>query len=329
MKWTFGVVSLWVACNAFGYTSTPTENAFRAYPPSCLSDPLPTGPTEGTYSSNRIVLPTSPGTGSETVTLNLWRVACAGGRSAFMGAIIRDTANALTIPTPDFPAFEIAQGSETIPIVRVADEPNTVRSFITVGFPVIGTVTPFVFENHREAPFGPIDYNQAFNISVFAGSTPILAGLISAYDPTQYPSNSEPMPITGYNSGGYYDSTHGGEGMLVEVIDTGATSRVFFAAWYTFDSLGLPFWLTAQGAFTAGATQLSVPGYFTTGGGLGGNFTPPTSLNQWGTLSFNFSDCNTMNFTYSGATIGVASGPAGSGSRTWKRIGVINGFSCD
>lgn len=326
MKWILIVFSALGPASSFGYTAGSPSNPYRAYPPSCLSDPLPIAPGEGPYWTGSATLPLSS-PGFETVSVAYWRVACPGGRSAFVGLISRSQASFLSYPAPEFPSFTIAQGSNRIDNVRVNVEPNTVRSAIYPGTLIAGAMT-FVFENMPNTGTPQIDFNQAFEVDLNNGGTqPALIGQIPAYDRTQYPTNSGSMPITGYNSGAYYDSAHGGEGMVVEVLDTGNTYTLF-ATWYTFDQLGIPFWLVAQASFSPGTQQVTAQTFDATGGGFAGNFTPPLNRSTWGTITFSFPDCNTMSFSYDGATDPSLKGPAGSGARTWQRLGSMNALTC-
>ena len=131
-------------------------------------------------------------------------------------------------------------------------------------------------------------------------------------------------------SSAYYDPAHGGEGLVVEIYDNGDNAtRTIFASWYTYDTVGLPFWLVAQGSMPLSTNNLAnVPVYYYTGGGFAGDFSSVNS-NNWGTMSFSWPDCNTLNFTFSGATDASIGGPSGSGSRTWKRLSEINGLNCE
>ncbi len=151
------------------------------------------------------------------------------------------------------------------------------------------------------------------------------------YNPTAttYPAASQPLPINGYLSGSWYDPTHSGEGILTQVYDVDGKTRIFAATWYTFDSAGIPFWLVAQGTFNVGATSIpNMAVTYRTGGGFAGNFTPPAPLQTWGTMSVSFPSCQKMTFTYSGSAGAVNGGPAGTGSKTFSRIGSINSLGC-
>jgi hypothetical protein len=117
---------------------------------------------------------------------------------------------------------------------------------------------------------------------------------------------------------------------MIQVFDNSDNAtRTLFAAWYTYDQNGLPFWIAAQGVAAYGSTTFAnVPVYYYTGGGFAGNFTSVTS-NNWGTMSFTFPSCGTVNITYSGQTDPSIGGPTGSGSRTFTRLADVNALNCE
>ena len=131
MKFWIILATVLVA-SAFADSPGPHQNPFRAYPPSCLADPLPTVPSGPTWifstqlplDSN--VLPS----GWETEQVTFWRVPCAGAKSALLGRIDRPPNDGSAVPT--MPGFFVTtdSGSAT---ARVSSEPNTVRSRVVPG----------------------------------------------------------------------------------------------------------------------------------------------------------------------------------------------------
>ena len=138
---------------------------------------------------------------------------------------------------PPVPGLAIRQGSITH-VVRLAEEPNTQNSSLVPGSFISGSVTLvlehfFRVESDNGGALKPgggsqgisdpyIDFNQALDVTIPAapdiGLSPIPPPLsIPAYDPSQYPTASGPLPVTGYNAGSYFDPAHPGEGMLVGV----------------------------------------------------------------------------------------------------------------
>jgi len=347
-------------------TATSKElvsNSYRAYPASCFSDtlpspstaiqPLPVTPSVPTY-SRTVTLYEKNGSqnSSEDVTITIWRVACSSSGDklsynpdgGYVGATLmriqRQSAyegdNQLY---PQYPDIRIAQGNITFDnpnftdYVRVASEPNTVVSDTMVGSPIINSTT-YVLENYPNPSLGFFYFNNQFTIRFdngYQGGQVTIT--VPDYSPTAqtYPAAFAPMAINGYLTGSWYDPTHGGEGMLTQVYDKGdGLNRTFFAAWYTFDQSGLPFWLVAQADFPIGTTQLqNVQVLYATGGGFAGHFTPPIQRTVWGTMNVSFPDCQHIKFDYNGSTSTVSGGPGGSGTGVvWTRLGNINSLNC-
>jgi hypothetical protein len=329
-------------------------NPYRAYPPNCLADPLPTT-YSGPHTSFQMQLYTRDALGApmtpETVTVTIWRMACSssgnhtpyntdgGANAALLMRIDRDsTVDGNTNVFPTFPSLYATQGSTDINLVRAAMEPNTVVSDGPYDAPVYVSTT-YVLENYPYSGSGFTYFNYDFTLVIDPAFDSSCTGCqtldINGYQPTQgdYPAAFQSLPIDGYMSSSYYDPAHNGEGFLVDVYDNpGGATRTVFAAWYTYDPLGLPFWLVAQGSVQVGANAMTgQPVYYFTDGGFAGDFGSTSTIHNWGTISMNWTNCNTLKFTYNGATDPsvVASGPAGSGSRTWVRITDINGLNCE
>ena len=242
------------------------------------------------------------------------------------------TVDGNTTQFPTFPYLTSSQSGGTS-FVRAAMEPNTVVSDGPYDSPVYVSTT-YVLENYPYSGSGFTYFDYDFTLII----DPVIGGFgtsavqepINGYSPTpgDYPAAFQNLPIDGYMSSAYYDTAHGGEGLVIEIYDNpGNTSRTIFAAWYTYDTLGLPYWLVAQGTAPIGANVVAnAPVYYYTGGGFAGNFGSVTS-NNWGTMTFSWSNCNTLNFTFNGNA--VNGGPSGSGSRTWTRLSDINGLNCE
>jgi len=319
-------------------------NAYRAYPPSCGADPLPDVITQPS-SSARVNLYATDGSGLpenggvEAVTVTVWRIPCSssgnttpyntdGGSNALtLMRIDRDAANeGQTDFYPTFPLLSSDQGTTVDNFVRAAVEPNTVISEAVFDTPIFNSTT-YTLENYPATSVGETLYNYAFNLIIDPFTT---TDQIVTLSVAGYPNQPDRLlPIDGYMSTTWYDTTHSGEGMEVQVIDNNSTTRTLFAAWYTYDDNGIPFWITAQGVFTIGANTVNATGYYQTGGGFAGDFGSGTTQHIWGTVNFSFPSCSEMVFTFNGAASDVTGGPAGSGSRTWTRLADTNGLWCE
>lgn len=319
-------------------------NAFRAYPPSCLADPLPTTPTNA-LTSFTMSLYTRDNLGNaltpEVVTITLWRLPCSssgdlqpynadgGPNAALLMRIDRDSSvDGSTTQFPTFPLLSATQGSNTN-LVRAAMEPNTVVSDGPFDSPVYVSTT-YVIENYPYTGYGYTFFDVAHNLIIDPVIGGIGASAVSVGIGDYTTVSTQNLPIDGYMSSAYYLPGHGGEGLVIDIYDNGDNAtRTIFAAWYTYDNVGLPFWLVAQGSMPLNTNNLTnVPVYYYTGGGFAGNFSGVNS-NNWGTMSFSWPDCNTLNFTFNGSTDASIGGPAGTGSRTWKRLSEINGLNCE
>jgi hypothetical protein len=326
-------------------------NEFRAYPPSCLADPLPTTPTHALasfpmqlYSRDNLGQPVDP----ETVQITLWRVPCSssgnlmpynvdgGANSALLMRIDRSGSNnGNTDHFPTFPSLSSDQGSSTSNFVRAAMEPNTVVSDGPYDAPVYVSTT-YVLENYPDDGVGYTYFNYDFTLVIDPvfdfNCTGCQSIDINGYVPTQqeYPAAFQNLPIDGYMSSAWYDPDHAGEGLVVEIYDNAdGTTRSLFASWYTYDANGIPFWLVAQGVASMGSNVFAnVPVYYYSGGGFAGDFTGVTQY-DWGTMNIRFPSCAKMTFDYSGSADAIDGGPSGSGTRTWQRLADINGLNCE
>lgn len=319
-------------------------NPFRAYPPSCLGDGLPfrsfpQSNGDPAPQQQTLTLPGDPGQclgggnnaeciHTEPVTVTVWRVACSNDQTAVLVEIDRSAANeGNTTLYPTFPLVEITQNNNTLSPARLVDDPNTFYATTSVNTALFSSDI-YVLENYYNAQATQIDYAKAFVLSLDR----TISFTFPDYDRTKYGAGIAPLEISGYLSTNWYDPLHSGEGMLTQIYDGGdQATRFFTAAWYTFDPLGLPFWLYAQGSVDIGARAANnVAVYYATNGGFAGNFPAGNAtFTQWGTANFSFPDCNTLTFTYNGHTDAQTNGPGGSGTRTWTRLANINSIVCN
>jgi hypothetical protein len=317
-------------------------NSYRAYPPSCATDPLPDTPSGNTFSTS-MSLYTRDDSGNpgppETVTITLWRLPCSssgqlqpynvdGGANGVLLMRIDRAANAPDDFLPTMPLLASSQQSATAN-VRAAAEPNTVISEVPFDTQIPVSAT-YVLENYPDTMQGYTYFNYDFDLlldPVFDDNCTGCADIgVQGYVPATLP----PQTIDGYESSAWYDTAHGGEGLLLQVFDNpDNATRTLFAAWYTYDQNGIPFWMTAQGVAAYGSTTFAnVPVYYFTGGGFAGDFSGVTQ-NNWGTMSFTFPSCGELDLTYNGQTDPALAGPTGSGSLTYTRLADINGLNCE
>jgi hypothetical protein len=344
-------------------------NYWRTYPASCLADPLPENPTGPVYS--KTVTLAARNTDdldqlySEDVTISIWRVACSSSGEFYNSATLMRIDRQPQYEGdneyyPLFPHVSVDQVTDAndIPFddpdlrdyVRVAVEPNTVISDVTIDSPIVYSQT-YVLENFPGAACnGPcFDFNFPFTIRFdnFLGSAADSQYFIEVpvYNPTQstYPDAFASLPINGYMSSNWYQPGKGGEGIVVQVYERetsnvgscldigGGTILPFSFTWFTYDDLGFPFFLFGDDCVRAAdPTRLTVDTYYITGLGFAGDFSQDDrTLNPWGQVSFEFPTCNTMFVDYqsdSGLPAGI---PAGTGSLDYSRIANVNGLTCE
>lgn len=330
----------------------PITNLVRAYPPSCLADPLPDTASGPLYSNSNVSLAAfNRATSSyvqEPVTITIWRVACSSPLTGLQNAatLMRVQRRAQYEGDiqiyPLFPATRVKQGTITYAdssypknLVRVASEPNTVVSDTLVDAPIIYSAT-YVLENYQSNNAGYFDFNAAFGIrfdnqfntgNLFTIDVP-------DYNPTQgtYPDAFLNLPISGYLGTNYYDPAHSGEGMLFQIFENESDRNGLnlSLAWFTFDTNGIPFWLFSNARIERGARSVTMPIGYRTGGTFAGGGTGGTAgQTLWGTITVAFPSCNDLRFTYA-STAGLPAGvPTGNGTRNWKRVANVNGLPCE
>jgi hypothetical protein len=334
---------------------TPNEiiaNPERAYPPSCLQAPLllqlyANDPAKVQFS---VTLSgdayngdnTAELTYTESDTVTIFRVPCSGGTSALLLEIDRPSnLDGVTTLYPVYPLVYVTLSDGTPYELRTPQDPNTFLSDNVAGTPLFQS-SVFVIENTYGSDV-QIDFNPAIDIGVYnllSSSNPNVdtqAFNIPAYNPALYTAASQPLPITGYLTGTWYDSAHSGEGIQTEIgeVGTAAAQRFVSVSWYTYDSTGRPYWLVGSGIINLDATTFVAPNNATvtlgynSGGGFAGNFGAKATQALWGTINVSFPDCNTMTFNYATTGTGIPSDvPTGTGTKTWKRLTQVNGLTC-
>ncbi|MEZ5460502.1 hypothetical protein [Dokdonella sp.] len=323
--------------------SLPTPNPLRAYPPSCLADPLPDVPSGPLFSTTANLAAYNSNDGTyelEGVTITIWRVACSSAiffNSATLMRIQRQGQyEGDRVIYPLFPVIAIEQstnGFDEIP--RLALDPNTVVSDVLPDSPIIDSTT-YVLENYAGAGANYFDYNLPFSVqfdNLFPSDNLFYIDNIPAYNPSNltYPAAFQNLPISGYLATAYYDPTASGEGIVMQVFQRPGEPNTFVLnfTWSAYDPSGLPFWLTGQVDIVRGAKVATTPMAYVTGGGLGGDAGAADPPTIWGTATVSFPDCNHMNLSYASNPGLPAFVPQGSGSRSWIRLATLNGLPCE
>ncbi|MCB1581768.1 MAG: hypothetical protein KDI92_01810 [Xanthomonadales bacterium] len=127
--------------------------------------------------------------------------------------------------------------------------------------------------------------------------------------------------ITKSFTGGWFDPAKNGQGFLLEIIKSNNQKQAL-TTWFTFDNDGNQFWLIGVGEISGQSIefQMLVP--------QGGRFgdlhnAANVSTQQWGELTFTFTDCNNGTAHWQPTVSGFS-----SGSMPITRNTVINNLYC-
>lgn len=323
--------------------SLPTPNPYRAYPPSCMANPLPNQTSGPVYSTTANLAAYDSNTGNyvlEGVTITIWRVACSSAdfyNSATLMRIQRQAAFEGQLDIyPLFPLIDIKQSSANYDqVARFVLEPNTILSDVLPETPIVDSTT-YVLENYIGINADYFDFNLPFSIqfdNLFTSNNLFYINNIPLYSPTSstYPAAFQNLPISGFLATPYYDPTASGEGIVMQVFQRPGEANTFVLnfTWTTYDPDGIPFWLFGQVDIVRGAKVAVSPMAYTTGGGFAGNAGSADPPTIWGTATVSFPDCNSMTLTYASISGLPAYVPQGSGTRNWIRISNLNGLPCE
>src|SRR5262249_20645255 len=131
-----------------------------------------------------------------------------------------------------------------------------------------------------------------------------------------------PLWVGPAHSGSWFDPTRSGEGFTLQILDDGSA----LAVWFTYPPAGSAArqaWIIAQGGRIDG-DRIHFETVLTTRGPLFGPGYDPAQLQviPWGSLDFQFFDCNSGQFSYTGP-------PAwGSGTRSIVRLTALSELEC-
>jgi hypothetical protein len=113
-----------------------------------------------------------------------------------------------------------------------------------------------------------------------------------------------------------------GQGALINVAEVGGTS-VFVVSWYAYLN-GQQVWLLGSQPVPSNSTLITVPVQISNGTGFGANFVSGNvNRTNWGSLTFNFSSCNTGTMQYNSNL-----SEYGSGVLTLTRLTNTQGLVC-
>jgi hypothetical protein len=325
----------------------PGVNPYVAYPPSCLADPVPdetSGPTYTTTANLSAYDSINNVTVLEGVTIRIWRVSCSSSDSINAVTLMRIERQSIFEGDQDvyplFPVTAIQQGvigfddPNGLSYSRTAVEPNTVISDVLPDTPIVYSTT-YVLENYASPNAGFFVFDQAFGIRFdnLDPNSPYYIINVPTYSPTigSYPDAFDNIPVSGYLATSWYNPETSGEGIVMQVYESLGDTKNFIVnfTWSAYDPGGLPFWLTGQVTVPRGTRTVTTPMAYVTGGGLGGNAGAADPPTIWGSATLSFSDCNHLTLSYASNPGLPSFVPQGSGTRSWIRLGRLNGLNCE
>jgi hypothetical protein len=120
-------------------------------------------------------------------------------------------------------------------------------------------------------------------------------------------------------SGSWFDPSHDGEGWLIEILP----GNVALVYWFSYDGNGNQAWFLGIGSIEGNNISID-DGLISSGTRFGADFdSDAITLDDWGSMSFSFDDCDTGTMSYSS---GLAE--YGSGSLQLARLTSIPGLEC-
>lgn len=336
-----------IATQGYGGRNGPYANPYRTYPPSCMADPLPMTPIGPVYRRDMDMASWNQNLGGyvrEEVTVMIWRVPCSSSNYYNAVTLLRiqrdDDYEGDTNQYVVFPGVRLAQGDVDFDdpygfdLPRLAPEPNTIVSWTPVDSAMVDSTT-YVLEAFPlpDRPF--FDYAAGFSLRmdnfINDGGRHQYVINVPPYDPSDYATANDPLPINGYMSANYYDPLHSGEGMVVNILEKPSQGVYQLAfKWFTFGPDGQPFWITGTQQVTPGQRLVTVrqAGYLDDGG-FAGDFGSQAAAHAWGTVTFSWDDCNHLTISYNSRDGLPSHVPQGSGTLDWTRIANTNGLTCE
>jgi len=111
-------------------------------------------------------------------------------------------------------------------------------------------------------------------------------------------------------TGQWFNLQRNGEGIFVEIVDSGEGGRVIAISWFTYNQSGEQMWLTGMAEIGEDDTVTSVPVNITDGPIFGPDYdSDDLNLEFWGTIELRFQTCDQGNMAYISAGFGQGSIP--------------------
>jgi hypothetical protein len=267
------------------------------------------------------------------VELIVWRKGCAeAGRSVILVDLKPvDDGDGMDewVFTPWF--FAATRRDPHIKM-RAISEPNTsyatdeTQKLWEGGSYTLFLENPSIYSEFAYIMVNPEEYNGAWQLRVRDVGDPV-ANTWEIDIPTYTNNLHTPrMALTGRLSGTWVVSGVPDQGFVLAFEEEGSSLMprgLFFMSWYTFDEKGDPLWLTGNGFYDRGATEISVDIVLVTNGRFLGAEVADRRI--VGTARIVAQDCNSLVLEYDLEAIGL-----GAGSEILQRIFSleIQGYAC-
>jgi len=117
------------------------------------------------------------------------------------------------------------------------------------------------------------------------------------------------LPLAdGGATGQWFNSERDGEGIFLEIVDSGEGGRSVAISWFTYDQFGEQMWLTGSAEIGEDAKVVSIQVFVTSGPIFGPTYNmDDLNLETWGTIEVLFQTCSQGNMTYTSSVFGTGS----------------------
>lgn len=272
-----------VALLAFSHQS----RAQNTIPSGCIVAPLPTTPTGPTWRGEYNTFTSST---PKIARVTVWRKPCTNTTAVTLATFEPVSGSAPFICPVDAAAIQSNIQFSDLSYLISPTQVNNLCANLLVASTVIlkDSIAGSTFNPSNAFTFIP-DTSPSSSVST-------LRLEVGRYNASDY-GNSAPLPITGRQSGTWFNQARSGEGFLLEVGATG-NDRTIIVTWFTYKN-GQQIWIAGNAPVPVGTTTVQVPVFVTRGGQFGAAFNPADIVSEaWGTLTFSFPGCNAGSVAY-------------------------------
>ena len=189
------------------------------------------------------------------------------------------------------------------------------KSFTAAGVPAISSTIPNVmaYPGYHHFTDLPSNLDKTQGAGVVKATLATLADLVGVKFAPQF-------SITAAQSGMWYNPEQSGHGVTIEVL----SGNRILVVWYAFDLFGNQIWLVGTGDYSGNSATVDV--IISEQGLFPPDFVAEDVINTvWGSLQFDFVDCNHVDFSWTPAE-GI---DYPTGSMRLSQLTGIDGLSCE